>query len=192
MRPVEFGIALAWTVAVAVFASTQVMPGGSWSRGMAMPTERAEVGAAALDGKIYVEGAYSGDSVANEAYDPSNDSWQTLAPLPQPRNHVCAAAIGGALYVIGGFDPSNANRPVDTTFAYDPLTDRWASRAPIPTPRGALACVVIGNLIYAVGGASPAGDVRATSNATGWALWQSMTLSTSLGVGPSRATPGPT
>src|SRR5438445_13641467 len=158
MRPVEFGIALAWTVAVAVFASTQVMPGGSWSRGMAMPTERAEVGAAALDGKIYVEGAYSGDSVANEAYDPSNDSWQTLAPLPQPRNHVCAAAIGGALYVIGGFDPSNANRPVDTTFAYDPLTDRWATRAPMPTPRGALACVVIGNLIYAVGGPSPRGD----------------------------------
>ena len=139
MRPVKLRIALAKTVAVAVFASAQGMPGGSWSRGTAMPTERAEVGAAALDGKIYIEGAYSGDSVANEAYDPSSDSWQTLASLPQPRNHVCAAAIGGTLYVIGGFDPTNTNRPVDTTFAYDPLTDRWATRAPMPTPRGALA-----------------------------------------------------
>ena len=60
--------------------------------------------------------------------------------------------------VVFGFDPTNANRPVNTTFAYDPLTDRWATRAPMPTPRGALACVVIGNLIYAAGGASPAGD----------------------------------
>ena len=158
MRPVELGIVLAWTAVAAVAGSAQVSVGGSWNRGAAMPTERGEVGAAVLDGKIYVEGAYSGESSANEAYDPPGDSWQTLAPIPQPRNHVCAAALGGTLYVVGGFDPTSANRPVDTTFAYDPLSDRWTTRAPMPTPRGALACVVLGNLIYAVGGASPAGD----------------------------------
>ena len=40
---------------------------GTWSRGAPMPTERGEVGAAAVDGKIYVVGAYSGVTNANEA-----------------------------------------------------------------------------------------------------------------------------
>ena len=66
-------------VFVAVLA--QVGDGGSWLRGAPMPTERGEVGAAAVDGKVYVVGAYSGATNANDAYDPVTDSWQTLAPL---------------------------------------------------------------------------------------------------------------
>ena len=69
---------------------------GTWSRGAPMPTERGEVGAAAVDGRIYVVGAYSGATSANEAYDPTTDSWQALAPLPRGLNHVCAVGVGGA------------------------------------------------------------------------------------------------
>ncbi len=144
-------------IAFASVTNAQVVGDGSWTRGAAMPSERGEVGAAVVDNRIYVVGAYSGASDANEGYDPDTDSWRTLAPLPQSRNHVCAAAVGGRLYIIGGFDPATGNRPVDTTYAYDPGTDTWASHAPIPTPRGALACVAVGDTIYAIGGASPAG-----------------------------------
>jgi type 1 glutamine amidotransferase len=134
---------------------------GSWTSAAPMPTERAEVGAAVVDGKIYVVGAYSGATDANDAYDPGTDSWQTLAPLPRPLNHVCAAGVDHVLYVVGGYDPTNANRPVDSTFAYDPATNTWTARAPLPTPRGALACATVGQTIYAVGGTSPAGDTGA-------------------------------
>jgi len=107
-----------------------------------MPTDRGEVGAAALDGRIYVLGAYSGATDANEAYDPAADSWQSLAPLPRALNHVCAVGIGSTLFVIGGFDPTIGNRPVDSTYAFDPATNTWSSCAPMPTPRGALACAI--------------------------------------------------
>ncbi len=135
---------------------------GPWTRGAAMPTERAEVGAAVVAGSIYVVGAYSGATDANEAYEPASDAWQTLAPLPQGLNHVCAAGIDSTLYVAGGFDPTTGNRPVASTYAYDPATNTWAVRAPMPTPRGALTCTVVGDTLYAIGGASPAGDTGIT------------------------------
>lgn len=135
---------------------------GAWIEGAAMPTDRSEVGAAALDGRIFVVGAYSGATDANDAYDPVSDSWQTMARLPRPLNHVCAVGIGTTLYVIGGFDPTTGNRPVDVTYAFDPTTNTWSLRAPMPTPRGALACAAVGETIYAIGGATPAGDTGTT------------------------------
>src|SRR5260370_35710941 len=129
---------------------------GSWMRGAPMPTERGEVGAAAVDGRIYVVGAYSGATDANEAYDPVPASWETLAPLPRALNHVCAVAVGYTLFVVGGFDPATGNRPVDSTYAFDPATNTWSPRAPMPTPRGALACAAGGETIFAIGGATPA------------------------------------
>jgi N-acetylneuraminic acid mutarotase len=142
-------------------ARAQTIEPGAWARAASMPTERGEVGAATVDGKIYVVGAYSGATDANEVYDPAADRWQTLAPLPRGLNHVCAVGLGSSLYILGGFDPTTGNRPVDTTYAYDPPTDTWSPRAPMPTPRGALACAAIGETIYAIGGAGPAGDTGA-------------------------------
>lgn len=123
-----------------------------------MPTQRAEVGAAAVGDKIYVVGAYSGATTANEAYDTTTDTWQSLTGLPRPLNHVGAAGVQGKLYVIGGFSPESGNRPVDTTYVYDPATDQWGERATMPTPRGALVCVVVADVIYAIAGAGVAGD----------------------------------
>ena len=131
---------------------------GFWTGGAPMPTERGELGAALVDGMIYVEGAMSGATDANEAYDPSADTWQTLAPLPRSLNHVCAAGWRSTLYVFGGFDPTSGGSPVDTTYAYDVAADSWSARATMPTPRGALACVVNGDMIYAIGGVGPGGD----------------------------------
>ncbi len=123
-----------------------------------MPTERGEVGAAEVSGSIYIVGAYSGTTDANEAFDPASDRWQVLAPLPRSLNHVCAIGMGSTLYVIGGFDPITGNRPVDSTYAFDPATNTWSLRAPMPTRRGALACAAVGDVIYAIGGTSVAGD----------------------------------
>jgi N-acetylneuraminic acid mutarotase len=130
----------------------------AWSSAAAMPTERAEVGAAELDGRIYVVGAYSGARDANEMYDPSSNSWQTRQPLPRELNHACAVGWGGLLFVVGGFDPTVGNHPVNSLYVYDPSSDSWSTRAPLPTPRGALACAVVAGKIYAIGGLTPAGD----------------------------------
>jgi hypothetical protein len=67
-----------------------------------VPTERAEVGAEAVDGAIYVVGAYSGLRNANEAYAPATDSWRTLDPLPRGLNHVCAVGLDGLPYFAKG------------------------------------------------------------------------------------------
>ena len=151
-------IRVGWLLLVAMVTVGQADTAGRWTSGTSMPTERAEVGAALVDGKIYVVGAYSGVTNANDAYHPSTDTWQTLAPLPRGLNHVCAVGVASTLYVIGGFDPSTGNRPVDSTYRYDPAIDAWETRASMPTPRGALGCGLAGSTIYAIGGQSPAGD----------------------------------
>src|SRR5215831_17975414 len=123
--------------------ATLLLALGVWTSGASMPTERGEVGAAAVDGRIYVVGAYSGATDANEAYDPQADTWQVLAPLPHGLNHTCAVGLRSVLYVIGGFDPSNGNRPVASTYVYDPASNTWDVRAPMPTARGALGCALV-------------------------------------------------
>jgi hypothetical protein len=82
--------------------AAQAAGAGTWTRGAAMPTERAEVGAEAVDGAIYVVGAYSGLRNANEAYAPATDSWRTLDPLPRGLNHVCAVGLDGLPYFAKG------------------------------------------------------------------------------------------
>ena len=107
-------------------------PPGRWSAKAKLPTAMAEVGVAALGGKIYVLGGTAQgrfNSPLNEEYDPATDSWRERAPLPKGSSHVGAAALDGKLYSIGGFTNVVHVGAQDIAFAYDPASDHLAQPA---------------------------------------------------------------
>jgi hypothetical protein len=74
--------------------------GGSWETMEPIPTARAEVGTAELDGKIYVVGGFPVNAPTDkvEVYDAAADSWEEVADLPQWRHHASGGRAGrGAL-----------------------------------------------------------------------------------------------
>jgi hypothetical protein len=78
---------------------------GDWTRGTPMPSERTEVAAAEVGGRIFVVGGF-GDQRELEIYDPGTDR------MPTPRHGLGAATVGGRIYVISG-----GPRPGDTSSA---------------------------------------------------------------------------
>ena len=131
---------------------------GKWMVLAPMPASRQEVAVAALDGRVFVIGGFSGsaDPVATvNVYDPATNQWETRAPLPAPTHHAAAAVAAGKLYVIGGYTGGRLRwMASQITYEYDPARDSWATRALMPTPRGGLAAASLGNRIHALGGDS--------------------------------------
>jgi N-acetylneuraminic acid mutarotase len=145
--------------------SAQIEPDrGSWRTAAPMPTKRAEVAAAALDGKVYVVGGFEKPSLGNvlsfaitssvEMYDPTTDRWTSKAPLPVGLHHVGIGVVGGRFYIIGGYSKSGLSvwNPVATVYAYDPAADSWTERASMPTARGALSVTEHDGKLYVIGG----------------------------------------
>ena len=105
---------------------------GQWRRLAPLPSERSEVVAVALDGKVYVIGGLTpggGTTDRVEAYDPGTDSWDEKAPLPKALHHSGATALGGKIYVAGGFVKTGF-APVADVFVYDPSADSWSAGPP--------------------------------------------------------------
>ncbi|WGM89866.1 MAG: kelch repeat-containing protein [Candidatus Bathyarchaeum tardum] len=111
----------------------------SWTTLEPMPTERAWLGVAVVDGKIYA----IVDTI-NYEYDPSTNSWTTKTPMPTPRNGFGIAVVENKIYVIGGGTVINE--------AYDPTTDTWETKAPMNIARSGLSASVINGKIYCIGG----------------------------------------
>jgi N-acetylneuraminic acid mutarotase len=130
----------------------------TWSTAAALPLKMHHLGAAAVDGKLYVLGGYQGDGfgVSNRvfAYDPSTDAWLEKASMPSDRGAHAAVAYGGKIYAIGGARFSEAQAANEV---YDPSTDTWTALAPMPTAREHLAAALVDTLIYVVGGRSNEG-----------------------------------
>ncbi len=123
---------------------------GSWMEGAKMPTNRSEMAAVMLNGRIYVPGGFGGQKML-EVYDPEADSWSPLAEMPEGRHHLMAAGYNGRLYVFGGAS-SGGWVATDTTWLYDPITEIWSELAPMPEKRLAGAAVTLGDYIYVMGG----------------------------------------
>jgi N-acetylneuraminic acid mutarotase len=133
-----------------------VQPGaGRWTEKAPLPVAMAEVGVAALGGKIYVVGGTAQgryDSPLVEQYDPAANSWRERAPLPRGLSHVGIAAMGGKLYVIGGFINVVHVGAQDAAFVYDPATDKWASLPKLSSPRASVAAAAVGGKLHIIGG----------------------------------------
>ena len=125
----------------------------TWIEGLAsMPTKRAYLASAVVDGKIYCIGGYNGSSSYSnkvEVYDPKTDTWETKANMPTGRRNLTSAVVNGKIYVIGGLDGSSYLNKVEV---YDPKTDTWETKANMPTSRDRLTSAVVDGKIYCIGG----------------------------------------
>ncbi len=175
--PIIIFIMLALTIANAQLISSASTAANSWTKKASMPTARAYLGVATVNGKIYAIGGstfsetgscstgagYGGDEVSsNEMYNPNTDTWVTKNPIPTARAAFGLVAYQSLIYCVGGYSLQGNNYgPPDTfppyhdvaaTEVYNPLTDTWTEQAPMPSPRYAIAANVVNGKIYVFGG----------------------------------------
>lgn len=135
--------------------------GTRWETRRPMLTARSEIGAAHINGKIYVVGgidAYGRALRSMEVYDIASDAWSNGPSLPQALHHPAVATDGERLYVIGGFFGTVKFTPVDTAYVFDPAANRWSELGRLENFRGAAAAAVAGGKLLVFGGADLAGQ----------------------------------
>ncbi len=125
------------------------MPGGA----------RAGVGAAALNGEIWIVGGNlmrPGDERlvdSVEIYNPRTNSWRPGPALPRPCQGPGVIAHHGCIYAIGGMsDMSEGSRFRGETLILDPREGAWRALSPQPTPRESFGIVAYNDRIYTFGG----------------------------------------
>jgi len=134
---------------------------GKWEIRAPMPTARTEVGAADLDGQIYVMGGYEKNCDRAETYDPKQNNWRRRAALPRALRHLGAASVAGKIFVFGG--ESNLGTH-NQTEAYDPVNNSWLSWALMPTARHGLGAAIVGSSIYVISGGPKPGATFSSVN----------------------------
>lgn len=151
----------------------------SWETKSPMSTNRSQLNANEVDGKIYLIGGRSSSQspaivALNEVYDPTTDTWTTKAPLPNPIADYASAVVGNKIYIIGG---QNQTGTLDTTQIYDTVTDSWSLGAPIPTAvtqaaAGATTGLRAPEAIYVLGGLRETSSLNQvyTPNNNSWGL----------------------
>lgn len=133
--------------------------GDYWTAEASMPSARSDLGAAAVDGKIYAIGGRNGDMVfaTNQQYNPATNTWTYKAPMPTPRYDFATAVYDGKIYCMGGVPTLNFYQEgvgfilSNVTEIYDPATDNWTTGAPMPQTSDGKANVVNGE-IYVISG----------------------------------------
>jgi N-acetylneuraminic acid mutarotase len=124
----------------------------TWRDLAPMPKGANHVGIAALGGKIYVGGGFTGRAHMQSTdrfyvYDPATDRWRELAPLSSPRGAPAFVALNGKIHAISG-RILNADGAADTHEVYDPATNTWAKAAPLPVSRDHVGIGVIDGKIH--------------------------------------------
>jgi len=117
----------------------------TWAVKAPMPTPRNVLAAAALGGKLYAMGGWTGSEVTNrvEVYDPRSDSWSVGTPMNNPSSALSAAVLNGKIYAMGGSDVE----------VYDPQKQAWTTTVSTGwAPRWFLAAAVAKGKLYAMGG----------------------------------------
>ncbi|MBN1484245.1 MAG: S8 family serine peptidase [Chloroflexia bacterium] len=124
---------------------------GDWTTLSPMPTARANLQAAVVDGIAYLVGGFCNGHYYStlEAYDIAADAWISgLAPLPQARSGALVAALDGYVYACGGGGGGAANR----CWRYDPAQDGWQEIAPMPGLASYGAAFAYEGALYVVAG----------------------------------------
>jgi hypothetical protein len=141
----------------------------TWTTMASMPTPRAGLGVAVVNGKIYAIGGRNEDYGylnTNEDYDPATNTWTTRKPMPTRRSNFGIAVYQSKIYVIGGQAGADSWNGADilssSNEVYDPLTDTWETKTSLPTLRRGLDANVVDGKIYLIGGyriSSPGGGI---------------------------------
>jgi N-acetylneuraminic acid mutarotase len=128
----------------------------SWTKAAGMPTARHHLGAAAVDGKLYVVGGRSNRSLALnelERFDPATGKWEQLEPLPLGSGGLQAVSWNGRLLVLGGGDDGEGRWVTPATWSYSPSTGTWSRLADLIVPRHGFAAAIAAGRLYVMGGA---------------------------------------
>ncbi|GMR33082.1 hypothetical protein PMAYCL1PPCAC_03277, partial [Pristionchus mayeri] len=102
-----------------------------WTAIAPMKSGRYGMGAAVLNGMIYVVGGYVAGgnydpSFSNvEVYDPDTQGWTLIAPMKTRRYGMGVAVLNGQIYVVGGAE--YAGEYFDIVERYDPRTNTWTT-----------------------------------------------------------------
>ncbi len=152
--------ALALALAAAGTGLAQAPGSGTWTSKAPLAIGRAEIGVAALDGKVYVLGGTAQvgngkpvwNSTLTSVYDPKTNVWKDEAPLPTGLSHIGVAALDGKLYAIGGFTDVVHMGPKDLSFVYEPKANRWTALPDISSPRGSVAAAAVDGKLHVFGG----------------------------------------
>jgi N-acetylneuraminic acid mutarotase len=133
----------------------------TWESKKPMPTNRSQLNANVVNGKIYLIGGRTGGQYStvdlNEVYDPETDSWTTKTPIPYPVVQYASAVVDGKIYIMGGQDEFADSMNLDIVQIYDPATDTWSFGTPMPNvvwqaAAGATTGVWAPKRIYVFGG----------------------------------------
>ena len=134
-----------------------------WRPVAPMPERLANLGAAVLDGQIYVAGGSANSSAGQTeilvrdqlyALDLERGAWREVGRLPSPLAGAALAAHDGALYVAGGWD---GERMRDEVWRWSPSAQegdplQWDEMARMKTPAAFFGSVVVGDDLYVIGG----------------------------------------
>ncbi|HEV2348587.1 MAG TPA: kelch repeat-containing protein [Terriglobia bacterium] len=128
----------------------------AWVEKAAMPTPRAFMGAASLDGILYVVSGCSDMACFVpylDAYNPKTNRWTSRAPILTARMNAAEAAADGKLYAMGGNvgDCITCGGVIASVVAYDPATNTWAEKTPMPAPGADLVAASVDGVIYVLG-----------------------------------------
>jgi len=133
----------------------------TWESKTPMPTNRSQLIANVVDGKIYLIGGRTGGQFTtvdlNEVYDPETDTWITKAPIPYPVVQYASAVVDDKIFIMGGQDEFADTVNLDLVQVYDPSTDIWSFGTPMPNvvwqaAAGATTGVWAPKRIYLIGG----------------------------------------
>ena len=101
-----------------------------WRRRASLPKPLHHIGAAAVNGKIYLIGGYItgvGSVATVYEYDPVVDRWNVKQPMPAGRSGIAAAVLEGKVFVFGGEYNRATRRDVES---FNPATNQWQRWTP--------------------------------------------------------------
>jgi N-acetylneuraminic acid mutarotase len=126
-----------------------------------MPTSRAGLGVAAVNGRIYAIGGWNPCPInTTEEYNPATDTWSTKSAMPTARMFFGTAVYQDRIYVKGG---KVGQKATNVTEVYDPSTDKWTIGTPIPNAVYGYASAVVGSKIYVISGSTLSPNSSITS-----------------------------
>jgi N-acetylneuraminic acid mutarotase len=138
----------------------------SWLGCAPLPAGYSNIGAAYLNGKIYIPAGYDHSDSLNGThyvYSVSENAWTTASPAPwasttiTPVIHYAVAAdpLNNAYYVTGGFNGYNATQEL---LHYDVDADTWTTLAPMQRARHGHEAALINGMLYVAGGGNASWD----------------------------------
>lgn len=134
--------------------------------GIHMQRARAGLGAALLNGKVYIAGGYNNNGIFS-VLEVMDLGWEDKGQLPIAANNFKTATLDGKLYMMGGESLVNGQtQRINHLYAYDPNSSTWERKYDMPFYGNGYAVASSYGKIYIFGGqtSSTATGALAASN----------------------------